>query len=258
MANDVVYPNYNYGGVCKQYATYGRVRADDFAAAARAGKVLHSIDLSAAETFYYGADYDSDDDPKREPDTSTFELSRPVKYKGVDALHLSGVPAEYDHPSVNPREPNPYIGGLGIGYSALPVNLTTATHVQIKVFPRTSSTLLIEIYENDGGDPKAIDKNPKNFWLPEKDDDFWKVTIKLVPNGKWQTLTIPIAKFVDWNKKINCPHEVKGVNENIGNGIFDPKKGEAMDFQLTFVSDSWGPEAKDIYVGKEVKFLKIK
>jgi hypothetical protein len=258
MAGEAVYPNYNYNGVCKQYATYGRVRGTDFTAAAKAGRVLHSIDLSAAEVFYYGAEHDTDDDPKREPDTSNFELSRPVKYKGVSALHLTGVAADYDDPSINPREPNPYIGGLGISYTSLPVDLTSATHVQIKVFARTSATLLIEIYENDGGDPKSIDKNPKNFYLPEKDDDFWKVTIKLEPTGRWQTITIPIAKFVDWNKKINCSEPIKGVNENIGNGIFDPKKGEAMDFQMTFVSDSWGPEAKDIYVGKEVKFLKIK
>jgi hypothetical protein len=253
-----IYPDYNYTGVCEQYATHGRARGLDFTKTAKPGRTLHSIDLGKAEVFYYGADYDTDNDPQKDRDTSTFELSRPVKYKGVEALHLTGVPAAKDHPSINPREPNPYIGGLGIGYSELPVDLTTATHVQIRVFPRTASTMVLEIYENDGGNPKKIDKNPQNYWLPEKDDDFWKVVIKLEPNGKWQTLTIPIASFVDWNKKIDCPHALKGVNENIGNGIFDPKKGEAMDFQITFVSNNWGLKPRDIYVGKEVKFLKVK
>ena len=212
MAGEV-YPNYNYTGVCSQYATYGRARSGDLAGKVKAGKVLHSIDLSAAETFYYGADFDSDHDSNAERDTSTFELSRPVKCKGVVALHFSGIPAELDSVSINLEEPNPYIGGLGISYSKLPVDLTSATHVQIKVFARTSSTLVVEIYENDGGDPNKIDKNPDNYWLPEKDDDFWKVVIKLEPTGKWQTLTIPISKFVDWNKKINCKNHSKSVGK---------------------------------------------
>ena len=255
MGNEVVFPNYDYSGVCKQYATYGRIRGEDFSRSKKSGQVLHSIDLSGGEVFYYSGSYQADDDPNT---SDTFELSRPLTYKGVKALHLTGRPVKRQAPTVNPKEPNPYIGGLGIGYEALPVDLTQATHVQIKVFPRTAGTLVIEIYENDGGDPKKIDKNPANYWLPEKDDDFWKTVINLKATGKWQTLTIPIAKFVDWNKKIGCSTPIKGINEDIGNGIFDPKKGEAMDFHLTFVSDGWGPENKDIYVGKDIKFLRIK
>lgn len=80
--------------------------------------------------------------------------------------------------------------------------------------------------------------------------------IKLEPTGSWQTLIIPISKFVDWNRKIGCKTPIPGINEDVGNGIFDPKKGEALAFQLTFVSDNWGPNSRDIYVGKEVRFIK--
>ncbi|MBU1026116.1 MAG: hypothetical protein KKA31_00125 [Candidatus Margulisbacteria bacterium] len=246
---------YNYTGQCADRATMGRIDGSNFQTPVSGGKVLHTIDLTAPEVFHYSAEIDTDDDPKKAPDTQVLDTSK-VKYKGEQALHLRGTPAAKSNPSINPAEPNPYIGGLGVNFPASPVTLTANDYVQIRVFPTTSAALILEIYEDDGGNPNEIDKYPANYWLPKKDDDFYKAVVQLKPTGKWQTISIPLSKFVDWNKKTSCSTPIPGINENVGNGKFDPKKGEAMAFQLTFVSDSWGPAVKEVYVGQEVKFIR--
>jgi hypothetical protein len=217
------------------------------------GTVLQTIDLTAAEVFHYSAEEDTDGD--NQADTQICESST-LRYRGQDAVHLRGTPANRNNPTINPLEPNPYIGGMGISFSAAPVELRPTDYVQIRVFPTASVTLILEVYENDAGNPNEIDKNPANYYLPAEEDDFFKVVINLEPNGKWQTINVPFSTFTDWNRRTFCSASIPGVNENIGNGIFDPTQGEALAFQLTMVSDSWGPEVKDLYIGKEINFVR--
>ncbi|MFA6431007.1 MAG: hypothetical protein WCV91_01280 [Candidatus Margulisiibacteriota bacterium] len=248
-------PTYLYTGYCTDRASYGRIAGKEVEAKGQnTGEELFSIDLSK-ESFYYSAEVDTDND--KTPDTQLFQLSKPVKYQGETAVRFTGTPAPFKNPTINPADPNPYIGGLGIANGELPTDLTGASFIEIKVNPQTPLTLVLEIYENDGGDPHSIDKDPNNYYLPKKDDDFFKAVVQLEPTGKWQTLRIPIDKLVDWNRKTaECSTTIPGINENIGDGKFNPSRGEAFAFQLTFVSDSWGLQPKEVYVGTTVRFIK--
>ena len=231
-----VYSSYQYTGPCSFYATYGKYPAADFTAKA-SGEELLVLDISKSRVYGY-------------LETSSEE----------DTLHVSGSPYPRQAYLINPKDPNPFMGCLLYSpFKNLPVDLTQATHLQIKVRAKTSGTLILELYDDDGGDP-GIDRNPQNFYLPEKDDDFYKITLKLKPTAAWQTLTIPLKKFVDWNKKqAACKAKVEGVNEDIGNNHLDLKKGEGFLFQVVFVSDTWDQKTqKEISIGKEIKFLKIK
>lgn len=247
-------PSYQYEGKCSDRAYRGRVKGSDFSQQpAPEAEVIQAIDLYSPKVFSYGAP------------TAGFTLTQEGKHQGERALRLSGKAAKKSDPSINPNEPNPYIGGLGIEFTSAPQDLTQATHVQLKVLvpkPKDPSVatvnLIVEIYENDGGNPHSIDKDPNNFYLPEKDDDFWKVVIKLKPTGTWETITLPLASFVDWNKKTDCPTPIPGINEDVGNGIFDLEKGKALAVQLTLVSNDWDRIPKVIHIGDKIKFIKAK
>jgi hypothetical protein len=268
---------YPYEGVCSVYANYGRHNASDFQGGIKAKELFTSNIDNYVNYGITVQDEDNRDQWGNDKSSIPTLTITETNYRGERALGLRGFPVAKKHSSINPKDPNPFIGGLWAAhYEALPVDLTGATHVQIKVFPRTKTTLIIELYDYDGKEPakemdsenwctpeklkglKTINKQKHNFCLPVSDDEF-KVVLHLNPAGKWQTLNIPLKYFVDWNKKQNqCSENIPGINEDIGNGKLDPRQGEAFVIQYTLVSQSWDYSPNEVYVGRQIKFLRVR
>lgn len=151
----------------------------------------------------------------------------------------------------------PVVSGVGSRYIRPIKDLTQATHVQIGVFSLSKGFVILEIYESD--DPR-IDvedsKNPKNHWLPGKDVDLFKVRIPVEPSRKWQTFTVPLPKFIDWNRKrTECSKSLPGLNENVGDGILNLKPKESFQFQIILEAEDYG-KSMGAKIGRLIKFIR--
>lgn len=155
------------------------------------------------------------------------------------------------------QEGPPVVFGVGYKYTRLRKGLSGATHVQVKVFPKTKGFLILEIYDADNKKVSVRwSKDPRNHYLPKKDVDLFKVRIPVEPAKDWQTLTVPLSKFVDWNRKREgCNKKLPGINENIGDGKLNPNKGESFQFQLVFEASGYDERAS-AYIGQKVNFIK--
>jgi hypothetical protein len=169
------------------------------------------------------------------------------------------------HPADKKKEPVPVVSGIGFDYTRLRVDLTEATHVQIRVkvmtdkkSPRSKGFVILEIYDADN---LAVNikssKNPDNRWLPRKDIDLFKVRIPVESTGEWQTLTVPLSRFIDWNRKRSgCNTVDPGVNEDIGDGILNPKKKESFQFQVILEAEDYDKHF-GAYISEYAEFVKF-
>lgn len=159
---------------------------------------------------------------------------------------------------VRDEEKIPLISGVGYSYGVAEANLGEATHVEIKIFPETKGYLIVEIYDADSESVSVEgSKVANNHWRPNKDVDQFKVRMPYKPTGKWQTFTIPLEKFVDWNrKKQTCNVNLPGLNENIGDGVLNIKKNESYQLQIMLEAEDFGKKAS-AYVNPLARFLKF-
>ena len=149
-------------------------------------------------------------------------------YRGANSVRLYSAKTHSSPPVVS-----------GVGYKYIRVytrKMAEATHVVVRVVPRTKGFIILEIYEADDlGVSIASSKDAKNKWLPRKDVDLFKVRIPIKPKPSrgWQTLVVPLSAFVDWNRKRTrgCTKYIKGINEDIGDGVLNPLNRESFQFQ---------------------------
>lgn len=170
------------------------------------------------------------------------------RYRGRNCVHLRAAKTQSSPPVVS---------GVAYAYIGIYKKLIDATHVVLSVVPRSKGFVILEIYEADElGVYVAVSKDPKNKWLPRKDVDLFKVRIPVVPSKKWQQLVVPLSLFVDWNRKRKgCAKSIKGVNEDIGDGVLNPLRGESFQFQVVLEAEKPGMHAS-AYIGRQVRFVK--
>lgn len=170
----------------------------------------------------------------------------------------------YRHSSRHKREPAPVISGLGYRYTTLWKDVTDATHIEVDVKlmttrwnPRTRGYIIVEIYDADNRTTSVRrSKNRRNRWLPRRDVDLFKVRIPISSTGRWQTLIIPLSRFIDWNRKraaIRIPEP--GVNETIGDGRLNLKRGESFQVQVILEADGYDRRF-GAYVGEYIRLVK--
>src|SRR3989338_3152871 len=267
---------YIYSGPNSRLSAEGRYDTQCFeGGVGKRFQTVAEVDLSK-DWWSYGIQVDTNSD--KLPDTETTLISNPVLIQGKRAINLKSFPLESGHPSINPKDPNPFAGGMAIALKD-DGRYLPATQLEIWILPETPGTLILELYDQDKPTPAnqcadwsttppgpkdclagGLGKDPKNYYLPTTGDEF-VVKLPLNPTGQWQKLVIPLDKFIDWNRrrdfseKPDAREAVRGITEKLGDGLFNPEKGEEVTLQLTLVGHDWKSPI-NLNIGQTVKFLK--
>jgi hypothetical protein len=269
-------PAYAYKGAYPPLGNEGRYPSACFDDPAGAVREIATVDLAESGQWgSYGIQVDTNGDGA--PDTETTIISNPVTVAGKKAIVLESRPVSPDHPSVNPKDPNPFGGGLSVSLSN-DGRYLNATHIELWVRPENAATLIVELYDQDSAAPTnqcsewnttppgpagclvgGLGKNPANYWLPTTGDQS-EVKLHLAATGGWQRLLIPLGKFVDWNRaraglKQGGADFIPGITENIGDGQLNPKPGEEFALQFTLVGADWGSQPFRLALGQHVRFV---
>ncbi|MBN1282249.1 MAG: hypothetical protein JXA24_00570 [Proteobacteria bacterium] len=153
--------------------------------------------------------------------------------------------------------PVPVVSGVGFKYGRAPNGLNRATHMEVKVLPDTDAYLIWEIYDADGPGVSVLkSKDRKNKWLPRSDVDLFKSRVPVAASRAWQTLYLSLARFVDWNRKRSgCESEVRGVNEDVGDGVLNLDEGDSFQVQALLEAKGYD-ESASAYIYPHVKFVR--